>query len=472
MAYSWIQIPVFTFSYQKLSISQLMKRHKKFLVATLASALTSILSASSQAEETPPNVIIILSDDQAWTDYGFMGHKVVKTPHLDKLAKKSVVYERGYVASPLCRPSLASILTGKQPFEHGISGNDVNGPNKRAEFDVPLRKAFHQHPTFVKELVKQGYLAHQSGKWWEGHFSAGGFTHGMTHGDPKRGGRHGDVGLEIGRNGMEPVTNFIDMAIEEKKPFLVWYAPFLPHTPHNPPKRLLDKYTEPDRAEDVAKYYAMCSWFDETCGTLLNHLDKKKISKNTFVLYICDNGWAATSSNLNDPHQKLWKRFAQRSKGSPFENGIRTPIMISWPKKLQAKKSQHFAHAIDLFPTVLAAAKAKAPIKLKGVNLLDEVAVAERKKIFGVCHAIHNMTPENTDETLKYLWSIEGDWKLMLRYPGKDTTGYRNVHVWDKNPIRLYNLKNDPAEKNELSAKYPEIVAKMKASIEAWHKVQ
>jgi arylsulfatase A-like enzyme len=143
---------------------------------------------------------------------------------------------------------------------------------------------------------------------------------------------------------------------------------------------LLDKYTEPDRAEDVAKYYAMCSWFDETCGTLLNHLDRKKISKNTLVLYICDNGWAATSTNSNDPHQKLWKRFAQRSKGSPFENGIRTPIMVSWPKKLQAKKSQHFAHAIDLFPTVLAAAKTKAPIEFKGVNLLDEVAVAERKK--------------------------------------------------------------------------------------------
>ena len=85
-----------------------MKHHNKLLLATLASALTSILSASSQAEGTPPNVIIILSDDQAWTDYGFMGHKVIKTPHLDKLAKKSVIYERGYVASPLCRPSLAS----------------------------------------------------------------------------------------------------------------------------------------------------------------------------------------------------------------------------------------------------------------------------------------------------------------------------------------------------------------------------
>ena len=68
-----------------------MKRHKNLLVAFLASALTSILTDSSQAEETPPNIIIILSDDQAWTDYGFMGHKVIKTPHLDKLAEKSIV---------------------------------------------------------------------------------------------------------------------------------------------------------------------------------------------------------------------------------------------------------------------------------------------------------------------------------------------------------------------------------------------
>ena len=87
------KIPFQRLPTKKGFISQLMKRHNKLLVAILASTLTSILTALSQAEETPPNVIIILSDDQAWTDYGFMGHKVIKTPHLDKLATKSVVYE-------------------------------------------------------------------------------------------------------------------------------------------------------------------------------------------------------------------------------------------------------------------------------------------------------------------------------------------------------------------------------------------
>lgn len=166
------------------------------------------------------------------------------------------------------------MITGRFPFEHGVTGNDVDGPNNRAALDVPVRLAFHQLPSFVKMLTASGYVTHQSGKWWEGSFGDGGFTHGMTHGDPKRGGRHGDAGLEIGRNGIEPVTSFIDKAAGEKKPFFVWYAPFLPHTPHNPPKRLLEKYTAPGREEDIAKYCAMCEWFDETCGELLDHLEQ------------------------------------------------------------------------------------------------------------------------------------------------------------------------------------------------------
>ena len=180
-------------------------------LAVCAPALLSVagLSGEPLASVAPPNVVVILGDDQAWSDYGFMGHPDIKTPHLDRLAKRSLVFERGYVAAPLCRPSLASMVTGLFPFQHGISGNDVDGSNNRAALDAPLREAFHQHPSFVKLLTSGGYLAHQSGKWWEGSFADGGFTHGMTHGDPTRGGRHGDAGLTIGREGMKPATDFI-----------------------------------------------------------------------------------------------------------------------------------------------------------------------------------------------------------------------------------------------------------------------
>ena len=431
-----------------------------------------LLVQASSAEKQRPNIVFILSDDQAWTDYGFMGHPEIKTPHLDKLAERSVVFGRGYVAAPLCRPSLASMATGIYPFEHGITGNDVEAKKNRAKLDVPLREAFHKHPSFIKMLTANGYLTHQSGKWWEGSFKDGGFTHGMTHGDPKRGGRHGDVGLKIGREGFKPVTDFIDMAVAKKKPFLLWYAPFLPHTPHNPPQRMLKKYSKPGRGTDVAKYYAMCEWFDETCGELIDIIEQRGLSDNTVVLYICDNGWAAPSSNADDPNQKLWRGYAQRSKSSPYENGIRTPIMVSWPGKVKPELSKDLAHAIDLFPTIAAAAGIEVPANLPGIDLLDEQARNDRKAVFGVCNASHNMTPGDADDTLQYLWCVEGDWKLLLRYHGKDTTHYHKLHIWDTAPRRLYNLKADPHEKNEVSAAHPEVVQRMTKAIQSWHPVK
>ena len=132
-------------------------------------------------------------------------------------------------------------------------------------------------------MKEKGYISHQSGKWWQGHYSRGGFTHGMTHGDPTRGGRHGDVGLKIGREGMEPIFDFIKDAGD--KPFFIWYAPFLPHTPHNPPKRLFDKYASKVDSPHIARYYAMVEWFDETVGELVNHIDEKGLGKDTIFIY-------------------------------------------------------------------------------------------------------------------------------------------------------------------------------------------
>ena len=419
-----------------------------------------------------PNVVIIISDDQAWTDYGFMGHPKIKTPNLDKLASRSLLFERGYVAAPLCRPSLASMLTGLYPFQHGVTGNDVDGSNRRAELDIPLRKQFYNHQNFVRALTDDGYLAHQSGKWWEGSWKDGGFTHGMTHGDPKRGGRHGDEGLKIGRQSVQPIKNFIDLALSKEKPFLVWYAPFLPHTPHNPPPKLLENYESKNLSREEVKYFAMCEWFDSTCGELINYLDRKNIRENTLVIYICDNGWAAASTNKKDPNQRLWKRYAQRSKSSPFEKGIRTPIMLSWPDKITPKRSQDLAHSIDLFPTIAAVSQIKPSLDLPGINLLNSQKRKERKRIFGASYSVYNMTPGNQNATLQYQWCIEGDWKLLLRYNGLDTTHYKQLHVWDKKPVRLYNLKLDPYEKNEVSNENLEVIKRIKNEIHNWHPVQ
>lgn len=425
----------------------------------------SLLPLLSSMEK--PNVVFILSDDQAWDDYGFMGSKEVNTPHLDKLAAESLVFRRAYVTSPLCRPSLASMVTGLHTHQHRVSGNDVDGMKNRAQLDIPVRNFFHKQPSFIKELVSKGYLAHQSGKWWEGSWQDGGFTAGMTHGDPKKHGRHGDEGLKIGRKGMTEVTDFINDALKKEKPFLVWYAPFLPHTPHNPPDRLLKKYQQ-DRADDVAKYLAMIDWFDESCGQLLNHIKQKGIEENTLVIYICDNGWKAPSqSDIAIP--KPWPFFyAPRSKGSPFENGIRTPLMFKLPRKINAQYSNDLASAIDIFPTIMAACGFEAPQSLPGINLLDEDIRKKREYIFGAAYSIHNMSIDNPAETRQYSWIISKKWKYLLRDNGSDTTKYKYVHEWDKVPERLYDLEKDPGEKTNVISDFPRVQNELKSKLQKW----
>jgi arylsulfatase A-like enzyme len=99
---------------------------------------------------------------------------------------------------------------------------------------------------------------------------------------------------------------------------------------------------------------------------------------------------------------------------------------------------------------------------------MDAAARKDRKRVFGVCHSTHNMTPGNPADTRQYLWCVEGDWKVLVRYHGKDTTKYVNLHVWDQAPVRLYNLKNDPHEQNDLAAERPEIAERLKKEVEAW----
>ncbi|HEY3789824.1 MAG TPA: sulfatase-like hydrolase/transferase, partial [Urbifossiella sp.] len=195
-------------------------------------AMLFVMTAASgiRAAEPLPNVLMIIGDDQAWTDYGFMGSKIVRTPNLDRLAAESLVFPRGYVPSSLCRPSLASMITGLFPHQHGIVSNDPPYPPnvlpadrmKNAKYladRAAMVAQFEKSPTLARLLGRAGYVSHQSGKWWEGNACrCGGFTEAMTLGDPARGGRHGDEGLKIGREGLQPVYDFLDKAKKDGKP--------------------------------------------------------------------------------------------------------------------------------------------------------------------------------------------------------------------------------------------------------------
>lgn len=408
-----------------------------------------------------PNIVLILSDDQAWNDYGFMGHDIIETPSLDKLASQSVVFKRGYIPTPICRPSLMTLATGYYPHQHHLVGNDPKGGWRQPDYPrEELLMNIDTIPSLAQILTEQGYLSFQSGKWWEGDYKRGGFTHGMTQGE-----RHGDKGLTIGREGMEEIYDFITLSKTQGKPFFVWYAPFLPHSPHNPPDSLFQKYAAKVASEHVARYYAMVEWFDITCGQLVDYLDENDLRENTLIYYVCDNGW------IQQPDSK---RFDKGSKQTPMEGGVRTPIMLSWPGKLKPSDRPELVSSIDLFPTVLSAVNVNYPENLPGLNLWDELTEEkpiQRNIIFGEAYGHDIIDKDIPQASLGYLWCIEDDWKLILSYDGELQGGggaYDFTHNEVRSePVRLYKIVDDPFEENNLADEYPEKVKDLKMKIEA-----
>lgn len=423
--------------------------------------------AAAMADQNKPNIVLILSDDQAWTDYSFMGHEHIDTPRIDQLARESAAFRRGYVPTALCRPSLMTLATGLYTHQHRTSGNDpaeteANARHSRETGKDP-RELLISHiddlPTVPRLLSEAGYLSHQSGKWWEGSYERGGFTHGMTAGYPNPRGRHGDAGLKIGREGMDPVFDFIDEAVAKEKPFFVWYAPFMPHTPHTPPDRLLDKYTAMGLGEFVAKYYAMCEWFDETCGQLIDKLEEEGLRENTLVVYVCDNGWIQREDRNG---------YARHSKRSPYEMGTRTPILFSWPGVIEVADRPELCTSIDIAPTMLAAAGVDIPKNWPGMNLLPSLKKGEkirRDTIFGEAFAHDIADIHKPEDSLLYRWVIEDEWKLLLAYDGRPG---KMRYPPDETAPLLFNLQTDPHEKNNVAPANPEIVARLAQKIANW----
>jgi len=444
-------------------------------------AALAILAATlaGSAAATPPNVILIVSDDQHWGDYGFMGHQQLRTPSLDRLARESLVFTRGYVPSSLCCPSLASLITGRYPHEHRIVGNDPpdtptgsGGPAGGGDPFAAGRERMNRHleawPLLPAVLGRHGYRSLQTGKWWQGDFRRGGFDVGMT-----RGLRHGDDGLAIGRQTMEPVYDFVKQCRGAGRPFFVWYAPMLPHDPHDPPADLVEHYSSRTDSLHVARYWGNVERFDRTVGKLLDFLDAEKLAADTLVVYVTDNGW------LQRPDAA---RFAPRSKLSPYEGGLRTPIMLRRPGTIRPGRSDALASSLDIMPTVLAACGAPVPAGLPGLDLLDGAAVAARRQIFGECHTHTIVDLDAPARSLLWRWTIRRDgdalWKLVEPAKAWGGGGFpqreaRHVAAEDKTryergEVELFDVAADPGETMNRAGERPQLVADLRASLDAW----
>ncbi|MFC7338782.1 sulfatase [Haloferula chungangensis] len=414
-------------------------------------AILAFAVQSAHAER--PNIVFLLSDDQSYGDYGFMGHPHIKTPNIDRLAAAGVVYERGYVTAPLCRPSLASMATGLYPHQTGIRGNDPVGykessKEKQIEMRAHMTSPMASMPSFIKSLKEGGYATLQTGKWWEGDPLDHGFTDAMTHGDPSKGGRHGDKGLDIGRKTMEPIYDFIDQSKADEKPFLIWYGVFLPHSPHNAPDRLFNKYKDIAPNEPTARYWANVEWLDEGCGQIVDYLKKEGLYENTIFIYTCDNGWVQNPNKLN---------ASIRSKREPVEAGIRTPIFITQEGTIKPlRDSETLASNIDIAPTILKACGIEPPKAMSGLDLRETAALKKRDRVFVDVYE-HDSDLDKLDDLKDGLVAhvVIDSWdKLTATLSGNE----------------LYDLKTDPDDRRNIAAKNPEKVARLSKLIDEWLK--
>jgi arylsulfatase A-like enzyme len=420
-------------------------------------------SSAAKAAQLP-DVVFIISDDQAWSDYSFMGHPHIETPHLDRLARESQLFTRGYVPDSLCRPSLATMFSGLYPHQHGIVGNDPPATSageggrqnryRTAAYQADIEQFLKLHidriDTLPDRLKGLGYTSLQTGKWWEGTPARGGFDKGMTHGDPNRGGRHGDEGLKIGREGLAPIQEFISQARSAQQPYFLWYAPFLPHAPHNPPAELLAKYLPKAPSESIAKYWAMCEWFDQTIGELRQVIQQQGRPDNTLIVYVCDNGWI----NLKDR-----SAYAPKSKRSQYDGGTRTPIMLHWPSRVAPQRDEkNLASSIDLVPTVMALVGLPSDSRLPGINLTDPSQVAARDTIYGEIfeHDIQSM--DDPETSLMYRWVIEKGTKAIVPNPARVPDGVPE----------LYDLSADPWEEKNLAQENTAEYKRLAAKLDAW----
>ena len=381
----------------------------------------------------------------------------------------------------LCRASLATLLTGLYPHQHGIHFNHPPpGHNKMSDMTAERYRAtragtdyfIRNVATLPTILARHGYAALQTGKHWEGHYTNAGFTHGMTTTEPAgppgpvtgtralRNGEwvahgNGDAGLVIGRETMRPIYDFIDEHAG-RRPFFVWYAPVLPHSPYDAPA----EYELAARAKGIpphlVPYYASIARFDDTVGELLGVLEEKSLLDTTLIVFVVDNGLR--------PDREKPGRQDTRSKYSQYEDGLRTPILILWQGRTKAADHRQAVSTVDLVPTILAAAGLSDEItsRMRGRSLLPSALGVENLPpvpVFGAIYPGDAASLGHPSRHVRGRWIRYGDFKLIVPGPAP-----RPV------PLELFDLSQDPGESTNLAGApaHAALVGRMKRLLDEW----
>lgn len=421
--------------------------------------LTSGASASEKSNERP-NVLLILTDDQGYGDLSLHGNPHLKTPHVDSLGKSGIRFERFYVNS-FCAPTRAALLTGRYPLRCGVWGVTHNKETMRA-LEVTIAEA----------MKAGGYQTACIGKWHNGEQfpytpPGQGFDHffGFHNGHINN---YFNTKLIRGSR-VEPTKGYITDVLTEdaiqfmrknaKRPFFCYVSYNAPHSPYQVPDKYYDRFRAKGLSESVSAFYGMCENIDDNVGRMLAELDKLKLSENTIVLFLTDNGGTAGV--------KIYNAGMRGGKTSVHEGGCRVPLFIRWPAQFSRPRAvKKITSHIDLYPTLLDLCGVKMPKgpPIDGVSLRPLMEGRDNNWDDRILYT-HNPISANN----RYPGAVRTEQYRLVRLI-KGRQGGSSATPNDKNavPWKLYDMKADPGEKKDLATQKPEVVAKLSKLYEAW----
>jgi uncharacterized sulfatase len=432
-----------------------------------------------------PNILHILADDMGWNALSCYGNKDLSTPHLDRLAAQGMRFTQAY-AEAQCSPTRAAFFSGQYGARTGL----FKVLNEKEPSFAPMRSAEAKDAmgpetaTLATTLRKAGYSTGISGKWHiannyaiaalrkrEGYFDAYGFD---FAGPANSNEQHDDKTVTAIT---DDIIGFIEA--NRSKPWFALVSHFSPHTKLEAPEALIAKHVARGfkRSSDsegksterpIANHLAMLEHLDNEVGRLLTKLDEHKLSDNTLVIFTSDNGGLSRVTN-NAP--------LREGKGSPYEGGIRVPLIVRWPAQVKAGSECAVpVHTIDFYPTFAALTETAAPEKLPldGENLLPllkQSGTLNRPALFW-----HMPTYTTNFGRTPCAVIREGDWKLIHWFGDYlDTTGftpddkpYGKLVVGPRTEV--FNLREDPNETHNLAADRPKKTTHLTNAFNTWLK--
>ena len=430
-----------------------------------------------------PNIILVITDDQGYGPIGKHGNPWIKTPNLDKLHGQSTRFER-FLVSPTCSPTRAALMSGRHPMKNGIT-HTILERERMALSTVTLPQV----------LKNAGYTSGIFGKWHLGDEEPyqphkRGFDETFIHGAGGIGQKFNCSCADVpGNKYFDPVIRHNGLFVktigyctdifftaglgwmkqmsEKKKPFFAYISTNAPHGPFIAPPQNAKRFKDLGFSERDAGFYGMIENIDENMGRLLEKLDQWDQSKNTILIFMSDNGsvggmvreGSKLGTSKDGKPMEGFNAGMKGAKGSADEGGVRVPFFIRWPGKFSpGKVVERITAHIDLLPTLA---------DIAGISKFPKGQIDGRSLV----PLLKNPKAEWRD---RYLFTHKGRWQTGTEPTERKWKGFavRNerFRLVENN---LYDMKKDPAQTQNVSEEYPQVVKSMrKAYEEFWEETR